>query len=279
MLYIINVRAAELSKGHFLVLFPFTSTLFSFTFTRIPFTSARISFTCRFAYHFPICHGVPHPMSMLNTASSWNVGRVAGRCAACGTGLPPNQTCWAALCDGLPPKRPAPAAAPAKPDPKKKEEPAPSPFIRVDFCEACWNQGRRPENLSAEALGIEPGAKLSMFSYWRTTVPEPQQKKKLLVDDSVLVDVFQRMEGKNEPQEIRFRFVLALILMRKRLLKYEGTQEAPPRTDSLAPATPETWIMLPRGTEARVHVINPHLTAEQITEVSQQLSAILAPEV
>jgi hypothetical protein len=38
--------------------------------------------------------------------------------------------------------------------------------------------------------------------------------------------------------------------------------------------------MLPRGEDAQLtHVINPHLTAEQITEVSQQLSAILAEEV
>ena len=93
------------------------------------------------------------------------------------------------------------------------------------------------------------------------------------------MDVFQRMEGKTEPQEIRFRFVLALILMRKRLLKYEGMEEAPPVTDLTTPKHPEIWRMLPRGTETPVHVINPHLNAEQITEVSQQLSAILAEEV
>ncbi len=216
-------------------------------------------------------------MSMLNTSTSWNVGRVAGRCAACGTELPPNQTCWAALCDGWPAKKPAGEPA-AKAD-KKKDEQEPSPFIRVDFCEACWAKGRRPENVPPESIGLDPAAKLTMFSYWRTTVPEPQQKKKLLVDDSVLMDVFQRMEGKTEPQEIRFRFVLALILMRKRLLKYEGMEETHAAADPTAPKTPETWRMLPRGTEAAVHVINPHLTAEQITEVSQQLSAILAEEV
>jgi hypothetical protein len=131
-----------------------------------------------------------------------------------------------------------------------------------------------------------------MFSFWKTTVPIPQQKKKLLVDDAVLVDVFSRMEGKQEPQEIRFRFVLALILMRKRLLKYEGMEEVPPlpgtgpeeadtfHTPPPAPPPPEIWRMLPRGEgAATVHVINPHLTAEQISEVSQQLSAILAEEV
>jgi hypothetical protein len=230
-------------------------------------------------------------MSMLNTNISWNVGRASGRCAGCGAELPANTVCWAALCDGLPPRRKADVV----PEKARKDAPAgtPSPFVRVDFCQVCWDAGRRPDQLSAEALGlVEPGmiARLEMFSYWKTTVPVPQQQKKLLVDDTVLVDVFQRMEGKTEPQEVRFRFVLALILMRKRLLKYEGKEEtawSEPQADggASAPQRPEIWRMLPKATEpgggwgAPVQVVDPHLTAEQIAEVSQQLSAILAEEV
>jgi hypothetical protein len=234
-------------------------------------------------------------MSMLNTSSSWNVGRASARCAACGAELPANTVCWAALCDGLPTRKKPEAAA----EKSKKDAPSPppaepvSPFVRVDFCQGCWEGGRRPEQLAPEALGLaEAGsaARLSMFSFWKTVVPLPQQKKKLLVDDTVLADVFQRMEGKSEPQEVRFRFVLALILMRKRLLKYEGTEETPPAAQgdpvgAPAPRAPEIWRMLPKAAEAgagwgaAVHVVNPHLTAEQIAEVSQQLSAILAEEV
>jgi hypothetical protein len=250
-------------------------------------------------------------MSILNTSSSWNVGRASGRCAACGAELTVDKPCWAALCDGLPAKR-KPEAAPAE---KVKKGAAaavepPSPFVRIDFCEGCWGQGKRPEGLSPVTLGLaEEGqrAKLAMFSFWKTTMPLPQQKKKLLVDDSVLVDVFQRMEGKTEPQEERFRFVLALILMRKRLLKYESTvmvdakPNAAPAASSApaadaggsaegspptaAPSPIEVWRMLPKATEpgggwgAAVDVVNPHLTEQQITEVSQQLSEILAEEV
>ncbi len=223
-------------------------------------------------------------MTMLNTAQSWNVGRTNGRCAACGTDLPANTICFAALCDGgsapkhVEPPPPTPRIAKGK-----KEEPiALSPFLRVDFCENCWAEGKRPEHLPpptpSDEMPLLSNKPLDMFSFWKTTVPLPQQKKKLLVDDSVLVDVFSRMEGKAEPQEIRFRFVLALILMRKRLLKYEGMETLPSTSTSDA-AAPETWRMIPRGTDQAVQVVNPHLTAEQITEVSQQLSAILAEEV
>ncbi len=214
-------------------------------------------------------------MTTLNTQTTsggWHVGRVAAQCAACNTELPPTTICWAALCDRpIEQLTPAEKIAEAKSKNGEEKKPELSPFIRVDFCEKCWDEGKRPP---------EP---LTTFSHWKTTVPVPETKKKLLVDDSVLVDVFARMEGKTEPQEIRFRFVLALILMRKRLLKYEGMEAVPstpinPAGTDLA-AHPETWRMIPRGTDQVVHVINPHLTADQITEVSQQLSAILAEEI
>jgi hypothetical protein len=212
---------------------------------------------------------------MATAPASWHVGRVANQCAACNAELPPGTTCWAALCD-----RPIPdALSPAEKKEAAKtgdDKPEQSPFVRVDFCEKCWADGQRPETLSAQN-GTE---KLTMFSFWKTLVPAAQQKKKLLVDDSVLVDVFARMEGKTEPQEVRFRFVLALILMRKRLLRYEGVEDAAPdHPASTHPDAPEVWRMIPRGAPDQVvHVINPHLTAEQITEVSGQLSAILAEE-
>jgi hypothetical protein len=177
----------------------------------------------------------------------------------------------------------------------------PSPFIRVDFCEKCWIEGKRPEHLTAIPSDEyqRPAVPLEMFSFWKTTMPLPQQKKKLLVDDSVLMDVFSRMEGKTQPQEVRFRFVLALILMRKRLLKYEGMVESAVNGAGNASAGEsgaalgegreggtatskhsDIWRMMPRGEGAvAVHVIDPHLTAEQISDVSGQLSAILAEEV
>lgn len=205
-------------------------------------------------------------MTTFNTHHSWQVGKVAPQCAGCGAVLAPQAVCWAALCD-----RPLVAvgeqgenAVSAEKDGKTP----PSPFVRIDFCEKCWQEGKRPQG--------EAGVG-EVFSHWKTVVPVPEQKKKLLVDDSVLMDVFGRMEGKNEPQEVRFRFVLALILMRKRLLKYEGMEGTEKPEDG--GQKPEVWRMIPRGTETVVHVVNPHLTAEQITEVSQQLSAILAEEV
>ena len=246
-------------------------------------------------------------MSSLHGGGNWNVGRAGGSCASCGCDLPAGTVCWAALCERRPEQR---EVALAGGDAERggsakgkqlaleaaKENAAimAAPFVRIEFCEACWVPGfgiakPKPQNAKQEATqGAIDG---EIFSYWKTSVPEAQQKKKLLVDDSVLMDVFARMEGRNEAADIRFRFVLALILMRKRLLKYEGTQAQQDAGGAGSgvvagdgAARPEIWRMIPRGATGEsplpeVQVINPHLTAEQIAEVSQQLSAILAEEV
>src|SRR3954471_22161710 len=115
----------------------------------------------------------------MSNVSSWNVGRAGGTCAACGASLPPGTECWAALCDRpLVVKTAAEAAAASK---KKEEVVEVSPFLRIDFCEACWAAGKRPENLPAvsegeageavaagEARGGGAGTgPLVMFSFWR----------------------------------------------------------------------------------------------------------------
>ncbi len=214
-------------------------------------------------------------MSQLSTSSGWSIGRPAPECAGCRCKMEIGAVCYAALCEGHLPQaheeQPAPetpaadaaqAQAPDKPETKaaaKKEEPKEvSPYTRVDFCETCWSSGKRPQT------------PLEMFSFWKTTVPEPTAKKKLFVDDSVLIDLFVRLAERDSVDDIRLRFVLALILMRKRLLRYEGM---------VAGTEKETWRMRPRGEDEEVLVINPQLNESQIGEVSQQLSGILAEEV
>lgn len=197
---------------------------------------------------------------------AWSISRAAQTCRACNTALNPGDPCWAALVEGLPPD-------PATPDAK------PQPYTRLDYCDACWSAGKRPPTQTDSPTVATP---ITLLSFWKSTVPVPNQKKKLFVDDSVLQDLFTRLAEKTDPQDIRFRFVLALILMRKRLLRYDST---------LPDTTPETWLMTPRGAwhgrpahdplydQNPVKVINPNLTPDQIAEVSTQLSTILAEEI
>ena len=87
---------------------------------------------------------------MASVDGKYQVARSTGRCEATGTALEAGSPCVAALCD----------------------EPEEGGFRRLDFSIEAWEQGARPEGL---------------FSFWRTTVPEPNTKKRLLVDDEVLL--------------------------------------------------------------------------------------------
>lgn len=108
-----------------------------------------------------------------------------------------------------------------------------------------------------------------VFSFWKTSVPEPNQKKSLFVDNDVLINFFERLADEAEPAKVNFRFVLMLILMRKRLLKYLDTQQEEGK---------EIWNLQLVRTKQNYPVVNPQLDDTQIEEVSSQLTSILQGE-
>ena len=81
-------------------------------------------------------------------------------------------------------------------------------FQRRDFSQEYW-QNEKPQ----------------VYCYWKTTMPHPQQKKKFFIDDQMLMAFFDRLAEETDQEKINFRFVLAMILMRKKRLKYESTKK------------------------------------------------------
>jgi len=122
-------------------------------------------------------------------------------------------------------------------------------FRRMDVCLEAWQ-----------------GPPEGCFCHFRTRVPVKQRRKRLLVDDELLVNFFLRLSGESEPARLQFRFVLALILMRKRLLRYES---------SSAEDGADEWRMTLVKDHSDHRVVNPNLSDDQIEDVSKQLSAIL----
>jgi hypothetical protein len=120
---------------------------------------------------------------------------------------------------------------------------------RQDFCEEFW-QKEKP----------------NVFCYWKTKLPEPNQKKQIFVDDEMLMSFFERLENETDAEKLNFRFVLALILMRKRRLKYEGTSNKDGR---------EIWKLRISGDKQIVEVANPNLAEDQIKQLSAQIGHIL----
>jgi len=164
----------------------------------------------------------------------YRVARSTGVCAATGKVLEPGTSCIATLC----------------------EVPDDDGFERRDYSTQAWEAGR-PEGV---------------FSYWKTTVPDPNRKQRVLVDDTVLLDLFESLAGDDRRKRRAYRFILCLILMRKKLLRYVG------RTGQ---GEDEQWLMLPRGVPAGsdpIDVANPQLTDEDVRELTDQLGEVLRGE-
>ena len=134
-----------------------------------------------------------------------------------------------------------------------------------EFYSVLFEQG---ESFRRVDYGFEAwaGPPEGSYCHYKTRMPVKEKKKKLLVDQEVLKNFFLRLADETEPVRIQFRFVLALLLMRKRLLRYER---------SVAGGGVEVWEMLLPPDETIHQVMNPHLSDDQIEAVSKQLSAIL----
>lgn len=175
---------------------------------------------------------------MTRFGSDYQVSRHTGVCAHTGEPLEPGSSCIATLCES-------------------EEHDG---FERQDFSLAAWESGARPTGL---------------YSYWKSTVPHPEQKQKLLVDDDVLMDLFTRLQEDIRPQRIAFRFVLGLILMRKKQFRFVGRTERDSERDG------EVWLLRPRGADPDqppVELVNPRLSDDDVRELTEQLSEVLNGE-
>ena len=122
-------------------------------------------------------------------------------------------------------------------------------FRRTDYCAEAWE-----------------GCPEDAYCHFKTRVPIKEKRKQLLVNNEMLVNFFIRLAKDTVPVRIHFRFVIALILMRKKLLRYER---------SIVEDGAEVWDMVLVHDQTKHRVYNPRLSDEQIEEVSRQLSAIL----
>jgi hypothetical protein len=120
---------------------------------------------------------------------------------------------------------------------------------RRDFCAEYW-------------LAEKP----NVYCYWKTRLPRPDEKKHKFVDDEMLMAFFERLERETEQEKINFRFVLALILMRKRRLKYDSSKTEDGR---------EIWRLRVTGEKEFVEVTNPNLDDEQVKQLTSQIGEIL----
>lgn len=198
-------------------------------------------------------------------APTYDIERPTGQCAFTGKALEPGEAYVATLVE----VEPSPEDGAAEPSAAGQLG-----FKRIDVALSAWEEGRRPENL---------------FSHWRATAPQPNEKKKLFVDNEVLLQLFRRLGEDERDDRLAFRFVLGLILMRKKMLRYDGTTQKSADGPDGQPVEQDHWLMTPKldvskgplgkwDDEGTMLVLDPHLDEDRIQQVTEQLGEILEAE-
>jgi len=127
-------------------------------------------------------------------------------------------------------------------------------FVRWDFCPDCWTP-------DADAY----------FSFWKTRVPEPPPDRTSgprLVDQTRLMQMFEHLSEADQDQARRFRYVLALVLMRKKRLRLVSSRR-------VAVGRREELTLRETGTERRHVIACPVLSEDEIRSVTDRLGDIL----
>lgn len=126
--------------------------------------------------------------------------------------------------------------------------PAGGDVVRRDFSAEAW-QG--PPD---EAIG-----------WWRATVVDPNDGRLHWAPNDVMLHYFERLG--EDPAALDARYVLALLLVRRRIARLE-------RTETIADGSVELVLYCPRN-EAEYRVAETTVTPERAATIQQQLSDLL----
>lgn len=122
-------------------------------------------------------------------------------------------------------------------------------------------------DFAVEAWDGPPGG---CFCFWKTRMPVRDKKRRpVVINQEVLTQIFLQLEETQSEMKQRFRFILALLLLRKRVLKLDNTV----REDGL-----EYWELRLVKDQSVHRLVNPELNAAQIETLSAQMTQLLTGE-
>lgn len=127
---------------------------------------------------------------------------------------------------------------------------SPEGYERRDYCARC-----RPPD--------EPFA----IGSWQTQRRPPASKSAQTFDREAIRRFFERLENADTPEKLRLRFVLALLLWRKKVLKFER---------SVTDAGQEIWHFASVPDGATHEVLRPDLDEGLLERLEAQLATLLA---
>jgi hypothetical protein len=123
-------------------------------------------------------------------------------------------------------------------------------FVRRDFAPEAW-----------------AGPPANAIGHWAGRVPAAgESAKRPPIDDEMLAECFHRLDGADDPGRVQFRYVVALLLMRRKRFKFE---------DVTKDAAGETLLLRDTRTGDRYAVADPGLTDEAMAAVQDEVFRVL----
>jgi len=139
---------------------------------------------------------------------------------------------------------------------------APGETYYATLCELADGYVRR--DYAADAWAGPPAGAIA---HWSGRVPASRDARKPTLNDEMLADWFHHLVGRTEPDRVNFRYVVALLLMRRKRLKFEDAI----RTD----AGESTLIVRDAKTGKRLEIADPRLSEADVTAVQDEVFRVL----
>ena len=127
-------------------------------------------------------------------------------------------------------------------------------IVRKDYAASAWT-----------------GPPAEAFGWWKSRVPEPNAKKIKLAPNEVLLELFDQLAERPECEDMRY--VLALLLVRRRVLRIDGPSLPAAKPSSASGVQIMTVFCPLREASYEVTVTMPN--DERIEEIQRQLSELL----
>lgn len=122
-------------------------------------------------------------------------------------------------------------------------------FVRKDYAADAW-----------------PGPPVGAVAWWQSRIAEAGRPVKPTINDDLLVDCFEHLSDTTDPGRIRFRYVVALLLMRRKRFKFEDARKQGDR---------ETLVLRDAKSGRKHETADPQLTEQEMDAVRDEVFRVL----
>lgn len=179
---------------------------------------------------------------------TYDLGARAQRCHASGADLRPGDRYVAVLVEVPGPDGTEPTLA------------------RRDYTEQAWS-----------AHPLAPGERV--FAKWVAVVPERTGRKSPRLGDDELLDLFLALDDAEDRSRQTFRYLLALMLIRRKKLLLDGSRPATGHGATLRPGELQVRVRRPAGEPMPlVRVVDPGLSTDELEAAAAQLDTVTQPD-